>query len=80
MDDRWQRAQRREAIADKNEQQFTLMNRRFTTVVPAEDFARSRPVERVAIKVSADKLATAPVAFLSRTAVTNAVDPPGAGQ
>ncbi len=65
MEDRWQRAQRREAIADDNRHQFALMNRRFATVVPAEDFARSRPVERAAIKVPADKIATAPVAFLS---------------
>ena len=64
MDDRWQRAQRRDAIP-ANQQQFALMNRRFATVVSADDFARSRPVERVAIKVSADKLATAPVAFLA---------------
>jgi hypothetical protein len=64
MDDRWQYAQRREAVAD-NRQQFSLMNRRFATVVPAEDFARSRPVERVAIKVAADKIATAPVAFVA---------------
>jgi len=64
MEDRWQRAQRREAMAD-NRPQFTLMNRRFATVVPAEDFARSRPVERVAIKVPADKIATAPVAYLA---------------
>ena len=48
-----------------NQQQFALMNRRFATVVPAEDFARSRPVQRAAIKVPADKLATAPVAAVS---------------
>jgi len=64
LEDRWQRAQRREAIANDN-RQFALMNRRFATVVPAEDFARSRPVERVAIKVPADRIANAPVAFLS---------------
>jgi FecR protein len=64
MDDRWQRAQRHEALAENN-QQTALMNRRFATVVPAEDFARSRPVERVAIKVAPEKLATAPVAFMA---------------
>ncbi|WP_428672578.1 DUF6600 domain-containing protein [Reyranella sp.] len=64
LEDRWQRAQRREAIANDN-RQFALMNRRFATVVPAEDFARSRPVQRVAIRVPADRLATAPVALLA---------------
>lgn len=63
LDDRWQRAQRHEAIPDNR--QFALMNRRFATVVPAEDFARSRPVERVAMKVAADKIATVPVAPLA---------------
>jgi len=63
LDDRWQRAQRREAIADNR--QFALMNRRFATVVPAEDFARSRPVQRVALKVAPDRIATAPVALFA---------------
>ena len=47
MEDRWQRAQRPEAVrgtAPANQQQAAFMNRRFATVVPAEDFARSRPV------------------------------------
>ena len=83
MDDRWQRAQRHDAIAD-NRQPYALMNRRFATVVPAEDFARSRPVERAAIKVAPDKIAAAPVAFLaappSPTQSIRAVRPPdGAG-
>jgi hypothetical protein len=80
MDDRWQRAQRREAIAENN-QQFALMNRRFATVVSSEDFARSRPVQRVAIRVPADKIATAPVAFVaappSPTISIRAVQAPG---
>lgn len=37
-------------------------NRRFATVVPAKDFAASRPVDKAAIPVSAAKLASAPVA------------------
>jgi hypothetical protein len=61
MEDRWQRAQRHEAIA-ANQQQTAFMNRRFATVVPAEDFARSRPVARVALQVAPDRLAAAPVA------------------
>jgi hypothetical protein len=80
MEDRWQRAQRREAIAENN-QQFALMNRRFATVVSSEDFARSRPVQRVAIRVPADKIATAPVAFVaappSPTVSIRAVQAPG---
>jgi hypothetical protein len=80
LDDRWQRAQRREAIAENN-QQFALMNRRFATVVPSEDFARSRPVQRSAIRVSADKIASAPVAFVSAppspTVSIRAAQPPG---
>src|SRR5262249_26812269 len=61
MEDRWQRAQRHEAIA-ANQQQTAFMNRRFATVVPAEDFAHSRPVARVALQVAPDRLAAAPVA------------------
>jgi hypothetical protein len=61
MEDHWQRAQRREAIA-ANQQQTAFMNRRFATVVPAEDFARSRPVARVALQVAPDRIAAAPVA------------------
>lgn len=61
LDDRWQRAQRHEAVA----QQQNWLNRRFTTVVPAETFARSQPVQRAAIRVSADKVATAPVAAIA---------------
>jgi len=61
MEDRWQRAQRHEAIA-ANQQQTAFMNRRFATVVPAEDFARSRPVARAALQVAPDRLAAAPVA------------------
>lgn len=37
-------------------------NRRFATVVPAKDFAASRPVDRSAISVPAAKHASAPVA------------------
>jgi hypothetical protein len=60
LEDRWQRTQRHEAIADQN-----WMNRRFATVVPAQDFARSQPVERVALRVAPEKMATVPVAAVA---------------
>lgn len=61
LEDRWQRVQRREAIQDER----AWMNRRYARIVAADDFARSRPVERSLIRVSADKLATAPVAAIA---------------
>jgi hypothetical protein len=61
LEDRWQRAERREALR-ADERRETWMNRRFTTVVPAEDFAHSRPVQQAALKVPADKVAAVPVA------------------
>src|SRR5207248_8670116 len=61
MVDRWQRAQRHEALAE-NQERTAFMNRRFATVVPAEDFARSRPVARVALQVPSDRMTAAPVA------------------
>jgi hypothetical protein len=61
MEQNWQRAQRREAVP-ANQQQTAFMNRRFATVVPAEDFAHSRPVARVALQVAPEKLTAAPVA------------------
>src|SRR5262249_29797440 len=60
LEDRWQRAQRHEAPAAANQNNW--MNRRFATVVSAEDFAHSRPVARAAIQVTPAKLAAAPVA------------------
>jgi hypothetical protein len=60
LEDRWQRVQRHEAVADQN-----WANRRFATVVPAEAFARSQPVERVALRVAPEKLAAAPVAAVA---------------
>jgi hypothetical protein len=60
LDERWQRAEHHEAI--REDHQHELMNRRFATVVSAEDFAHSRPVQQAALKVSADKIAAAPVA------------------
>ena len=64
MNDRWQRAESHQAITanDPNEH---MANRRFTTVVPASAFVSSQHVERAAIKVSADKLASAPIASVS---------------
>jgi hypothetical protein len=64
MNDRWQRAESHQAITanDPNEH---MANRRFTTVVPAQAFVSSQPVERAAIKVSADKLASAPISAVS---------------
>jgi len=80
METRWQQAQRHEAIA-ANQQQTAFMNRRFATVVPAEDFARSRPVARVALQVAPDKLTAAPVAPVaappSPTQSIRAVQAPG---
>src|SRR5471032_2894537 len=64
MDDRWNRAERHEAIT-ANDQNEHMANRRFTTVVPAQAFMSSQRVERAAIKVSADKLASAPIAAVS---------------
>ena len=64
MDDRWQHAERREAIT-ANSQNEHMVNRRFTTVVPASAFISSQHVERAAIKVSADKLAAVPIAPVS---------------
>src|SRR3954469_7308993 len=60
LQERWDRAQRREAIADQS-----WMNRRYATVVPAEDFARSRPVEQVRISVAPERLAAVPVAAVA---------------
>jgi hypothetical protein len=64
MDQRWQHAERHEAIT-ANDQNEHMANRRFTTVVPASAFVSSQHVERAAIKVSADKLASAPIAAVS---------------
>jgi len=70
LNDRWQRAERHEALT-ANQPNEPLMNRRFATVVSADDFARSRPVQQAAIKVSADKLASAPVASVSAPPAPN---------
>lgn len=64
LDDRWQRFERREALRE-DEQQRMWMNRRFARVVTADDFARSRPVQRALLRVPADKLAAAPVAAIA---------------
>jgi len=68
LEDRWERAQRHEAV---QEQQQNWMNRRFATVVPADAFARSQPVERAAIRVSADTIAAAPVAAIAAPPAPN---------
>ena len=77
LEDRWQRAQRREAIAEQN-----WANRRFATVVPAEAFARSQPVERAALRIDAQKLAAVPVAAVavppSPTVSVRAIQAPAA--
>ncbi len=63
LEDRWQRAQRREAyIAGQNS---VLANQRFATVIPADAFVRSQPVARAALQVSAAQIAAAPVAPVS---------------
>lgn len=61
LDEHWRRAERHEA-SRTGDQPESWLNRRFATVVPAEDFAHSRPVQQVALKIAADKLGSAPVA------------------
>jgi hypothetical protein len=63
LDDRWQRAQRREPAA--NPAASAMVNQRFVTVVPSETFVRSQPVARAALKVAPEKIATAPVAIVA---------------
>jgi hypothetical protein len=64
LNDRWQRAEHHEALrADQHNEQ--LANRRFATLVSADDFARSRPVQQARLHVAADKIAAAPVAAVS---------------
>jgi hypothetical protein len=60
LEDRWQRAQRREAFTASREQ--TMMNQRFATVVPTSAFMRSQPVMRSALQVQPQTIAAAPVA------------------
>ncbi len=63
LEDRWQRAQRREAfVAGQNS---VLANQRFATVMPSQSFVRSQPVQRAAMKVTADQIAKAAVAPVS---------------
>ena len=63
LDDRWERAQRREAyVAGQNS---VLANQRFATIVPSQAFVRSEPVQRAALKVTADQIAKAAVAPVS---------------
>jgi hypothetical protein len=59
LDERWERAQRREAIIPG---QTTLMNQRFATVVPTAAFVGSQPVMRSALRVAPNQIAAAPVA------------------
>ena len=77
LEDRWERQQRREAIADQ-----TWQNRRFATVVPADAFARSQRVESVRLRVDPTKVAAAPVAAValppSPTVSVRAVQAPDA--
>ena len=60
LEDRWQRAQRREAFAANREQ--AMMNQRFATVVPTSAFVQSQPVMRSALQVRPQAIAAAPVA------------------
>jgi len=63
LEDRWERAQRREAfVAGQNS---VLANQRFATIVPSQAFVRSQPVQRAAMKVTADQIAKAAVAPVS---------------
>jgi hypothetical protein len=60
LEDRWQRAQRREAfVAGQNS---VLANQRFATVIPSDAFVRSQPVARAALRVTPTQIAAAPVA------------------
>ena len=81
MEQNWQRAQRREAVpANQQQTQTAFMNRRFATVVPADDFAHSRPVARVALQGRAGQARRRAGSAGCRTAGADAVDPrrPGA--
>ncbi|HLM12355.1 MAG TPA: DUF6600 domain-containing protein [Reyranella sp.] len=60
LEDRWQRAQRREAFAANREQ--AMINQRFATVVPTSAFVGSQPVMRSALQVQPQAIAAAPVA------------------
>lgn len=63
LNDRWARAQRREAfVAGQNS---VLANQRFATIVPSQAFVRSQPVQRAALKVTADQITKAAVAPVS---------------
>lgn len=63
LQERWERAQRREAfVAGQNP---VLANQRFATIVPSQAFVRSQPVQRAALKVTADQIAKAAVAPVS---------------
>ena len=64
FEDRWRRFERREALRE-DEQRQMWMNRRFARIVAADDFARSRPVQRALIRVNGDRLAAAPVALIA---------------
>ena len=81
LEDRWQNAQRRDAGPGRpGQQRFVPANQRYATVVPSEDFVRSRPVGRSLIQVAIDKLTAAPVARVSAppapTQSVNAAQPP----
>lgn len=60
LEDRWQRAQRREAYRAARDQ--AMVNQRFATVVPTTAFVRSQPVMRSALQVQPQAIAAAPVA------------------
>jgi hypothetical protein len=60
LEERWQRAQRREASTASRDQ--AMINQRFATVVPTSAFVRSQPVLRSALQVQPQAIAAAPVA------------------
>lgn len=60
LENRWQRAQRREAFLAG--QDSALLNQRFATVVPVSAFVQSQPVMRSALRVQPQAIAAAPVA------------------
>lgn len=83
MERQWQRAQHRDERLGANtpdrgqDPNGGWMHRRFATVVPAQDFVRSHAVQRAALKVSADKLASASVAPVAAPPAARASGPTG---
>jgi hypothetical protein len=63
LDDRWRRTERREGGITA--QTLRLMNQRYATVVPTSAFVQSQPVNRAALRIAPDRVATVPVVPVS---------------